>query len=100
MTGSSSTVVRGSDPTSCGWSRSALVLGGPPNEKGSRGIWGFHQLDGPNGTTRLLERGRKVVGKGLPEKPGWDPYLMDPIRFVMSKKMLQNIKKLAEDSRS
>lgn len=78
----------------------ALVLGGPPNEKGSRATWGFHLLDGPNGTTRLLERGRNVAGKGLPEKLGWGPYLMDPIGFVMSKKMLQNIKKLAEDSRS
>ncbi|HEX7196146.1 MAG TPA: hypothetical protein VF364_04845 [Candidatus Limnocylindria bacterium] len=76
----------------------ALVLGGPPNESGSQATWGFYLLDGPNGTTRLLERGRNVAGKGLAEKLGFGPYLMDPIGFVMSKKMLQSLKKLAEAS--
>ena len=74
----------------------ALVLGGPPNEKGSQATWGFHLLDGPNGTTRLLERGRHVAGRGLGEKLGFGPYLMDPIGLVMSKKMLRTIKRLAE----
>jgi hypothetical protein len=74
----------------------ALVLGGPPSERGSQATWGFHLLDGPNGTTRLLERGRHVAGKGLGEKLGFGPYLMDPIGFVMSKKMLRTIKRLAE----
>lgn len=76
-----------------------LVLGGPPNEKGSQATWGFHLLDGPNGTTRFLERGRHVAGTGLGEKLGFGPYLIDPIGFVMSKKMLRAIKKLAEASR-
>jgi hypothetical protein len=74
----------------------ALVLGGPPNQRGSRATWAFHLLDGPNGTTRLLERGHGVAGKGLSEKLGFGPCLMDPIGFVMSKKMLQTIKGLAE----
>ena len=74
----------------------ALVLGGPPNEKGSQATWGFHLLDGPGGTTRLLERGRGVAGKGLAEQLGFGPCLMDPIGFVMSKKMLRTIKRLAE----
>jgi hypothetical protein len=74
----------------------ALVLGGPPNEKGSQATWGFYLLDGPNGATRLLERGRNVVGRGLAEKLGFGPLLMDPISFVMSKRMLQNIKRLVE----
>jgi hypothetical protein len=73
-----------------------LVLGGPPNESGSQGTWGFYLLDGADGATRLLERGRNVAGKGLAEKLGFGPYLMDPIGFVMSKKMLRNIKELAE----
>jgi hypothetical protein len=76
----------------------ALVLGGPPNAKGSRATWGFYLLDGPNETTRLLERGRHVAGRGLAEKLGFGPYLMDPIGFVMSRRMLRNIKKLVEDS--
>lgn len=77
----------------------ALVLGGPPNEKGSQATWAFHLLDGPNGSTRLLERGHGVAGRGLLEKLGFGPYLIDPIGFVMSKKMLRAIKKLAEASR-
>jgi hypothetical protein len=76
----------------------ALVLGGPPNESGSQATWGFYLLAGPNGTTRLLERGRNVAGRGLAEKLGFGPYLMDPIGFVMSKKMLQTLKKLVEAS--
>jgi len=76
----------------------ALVLGGPPNEKGSQSTWAFHLLDGPGGTTRLLERGRGLAGTGLPEKLGFGPYLIDPIGFVMSKKMLRTIKRLAEAS--
>jgi hypothetical protein len=74
----------------------ALVLGGPPNEKGSQATWAFYLLDGPNGTTRLVERGRGVAGTGLLEKLGFGPYLVDPVGFVMSKKMLRTIKKLAE----
>jgi hypothetical protein len=77
-------------------SERALVLGCPPSEKGSQAIWGFHLIDGPHGTTRLLERGRGVAGHGLGEQLGFGPYLMDPIGFVMSKKMLLTIKQLAE----
>jgi hypothetical protein len=77
----------------------ALVLGGPPNARGSRSTWAFHLLDGPGGGTRLLERGRGVAGKGLGEALGFGPYLLDPIGFVMSKKMLRTIKALAEVSR-
>jgi hypothetical protein len=76
----------------------ALVLGGAPNRKGSQTTWAFYLLDGPDGTTRLLERGRSVAGKGLLEKLGAGPYLMDPIGFVMSRKMLRTIKRLAEES--
>jgi hypothetical protein len=76
----------------------ALVLGGPPNAKGSQATWAFHLLDSADGTTRLLERGRSVAGKGPLEKVGSGPYLVEPIGFVMSKKMLRTIKKLAERS--
>lgn len=76
----------------------AMVLGGPPNEKGSQASWGFYLLDAPDGTTRLLERGRGVAGAGLAEKLGFGPALMDPIGFVMSRKMLRTIKELVETS--
>ena len=74
----------------------ALVLGGPPNQKGSRATWGFYLLDRPGAEPRLLERGRGVAGQGLAEQLGFGPYLMDPIGFVMSKKMLRTVKRLAE----
>jgi hypothetical protein len=77
----------------------ALVLGGPPNQKGSQATWAFHLLDGPNRTTRLLERGHGVAAKGLSEQLSYGPFLMDPIGFVMSKKMLRTIKDLAEATR-
>jgi hypothetical protein len=50
------------------------------------------------GTTRLLERGRHFAGRGALERLGWGPLLMDPIGFVMSRKMLRSIKNLAEGS--
>ena len=76
----------------------ALVLGGPPNKKGSQSSWSFYLLDGAGGTTRLLERRRGVAGRGVVEKLGFGPYLMDPVGFVMSKKMLKTIKRLSEQS--
>src|SRR5215207_5230107 len=74
----------------------ALVLGGPPSRDGSWATWSFHLFDGPGGTTRLIERGRNTAGKGLLAKLGFGPYLVDPIGFVMSRKMLRTIKWLAE----
>jgi hypothetical protein len=78
----------------------ALVLGGPPDAAGSQATWGFYLLERPNGTTRLLERGRHAVGRGVLAKLGWGPCLIDPIGFVMSRKMLRTIKRLVEASSS
>jgi hypothetical protein len=74
----------------------SLVLGGPPNEHGTRVIWGFHLLDAPDGTTRLVERGRNAIGRGWLEKLAAGPWLLEPIAFVMSRKMLRTVKRLAE----
>jgi hypothetical protein len=73
----------------------ALVLGGPADANGSQATWGFHLLDAGKGRTRLLERGHSRMGKGLLAK-GFGPYVLDPIGFVMSKKMLRTIKQLVE----
>ena len=83
---------------SCCSRTSTRWRGGPPTEKGSQATWAFYVLDGGGGSTRLLERGCGVAGKGLAEQLGFGPYLMDPIGFVMSKKMLRTIKRLAEAS--
>jgi hypothetical protein len=74
----------------------ALVLGGPPDRDGSQATWAFHLLDGPHGSTRLLERGQGKAGRGLLAKLGYGPWLMDPVGFVMSRKMLATLKRLAE----
>lgn len=74
----------------------ALVLGGPPAADGSQATWGFYLLQTDDGETRLLERGRHAVGKGILAKLGFGPYLIDPVGYVMSRKMLKTIKRLAE----
>ncbi len=70
----------------------ALVLGGAPDARGSQATWAFHLFD----DTRLIERGRGAPGKGALAKFGAGPYLIDPIGFVRSRKMLRTIKRLAE----
>ncbi|MET0163575.1 MAG: hypothetical protein ABW318_01050 [Vicinamibacterales bacterium] len=74
----------------------ALVLAGPPDGNGSQATWGFYLLQTEDGVTRLIERGRHAVGKGILAKLGFGPYLIDPVGFVMSRKMLKTIKRLAE----
>ena len=77
-------------------SERALVLSGPPNARGSQASWAFYLLQTPDGITRLIERGRHRVGRGMLESLGYGPYLIDPIGFVMSRRMLKRIKRLAE----
>ena len=74
----------------------ALVLGGPRDANGSQATWGFYLHQTEDGVTRLIERGRHAVGKGIQAKLGYGPYLIDPVGFVMSRRMLKTIKCLAE----
>jgi hypothetical protein len=74
----------------------ALVLGGPPDANRSQATWGFYLHQTDDGVTRLIERGRHVVGNGILAKLGCGPYLIDPVGFVMSRRMLKTIKRLAE----
>jgi hypothetical protein len=76
----------------------ALVLGGPPDADGSQASWAMYLFDEGDGRTRLLERGRHRAGRGLAAKLAFGPYLLDPIGFVMSRRMLQTIRRLAEES--
>jgi hypothetical protein len=75
-----------------------IVLGGPPDAQGAQGTWGFYLLAGPNGTTRLLERGRNAypADAGMGTKLIFGPMLIEPISFVMSRRMLRIVKRLAE----
>jgi hypothetical protein len=74
----------------------ALVLSSPPDANGSQATWAFYLHQTEDGVTRLIERGRQTAGKGILAKLGYGPYLIDPIGFVMSRKMLKTIKRLAE----
>jgi hypothetical protein len=77
-----------------------LVLGGQPAPDGCRATWAFHLFDTPNGGTRLIERGRSAVGRGVLATLGFGPYFIEPVGFVMSRKMLRTIKALAEGSQT
>jgi hypothetical protein len=74
----------------------ALVLGGPQDLYGSRASRAFYLLTLPDGTTRLIERGRHRPGRGVLAQLGAGPYLVDPIGFVLSRQMLKAIKRHAE----
>ena len=63
----------------------SLVLGGPPNNKGSQATWAFHLLDGPR-RPRACSSGAVASPAGLGGEARVGPYLMDPIGFVMSKR--------------
>jgi hypothetical protein len=73
-----------------------LVLAGPPDSNGSQATWGFYLHQTAGGGTRLIERGRHAAGKGILATLGFGPYLLDPVGFVMSRRMLKTIKRLAE----
>lgn len=75
---------------------SSLVLGGDPDPQGSRAIWGWHLFGEPGGATRLVERGRNDYQRGLVASLAFGPTLIEPVGFVMSRKMLLTIKELAE----
>lgn len=83
---------------------SALVLHGNP-AGGDEGAtlsttWAFLLLEQPNGTTRLLSRTRYHHADDLRSKLMGGPLLIEPISFVMERKMLEAIKALAESSQS
>jgi len=84
-----------------------LVLFGNPAEAddeadGSATLatsWAFLLLEQPDGTTRLLSRTRYHHGDDRRSKLMGGPWLIEPISFVMERKMLNVIKALVESSR-
>jgi len=76
-----------------------VVSGDPSADAGAVEIsssWAFLLVEQPDGTTRLLSRTRYHHGGGLRAKLMGGPYLVEPISFVMERKMLKVIKGLAE----
>lgn len=60
-------------------------------------IWGFHLTAGERGT-RLVVRGRSIYGDSLAERLAFGPAVLEPISYVMHRKMLPSIKRLVEES--
>lgn len=80
---------------------SALVLFGSPADVGSEESWGtstwqFAIRPGPDGTTRLLTRGRSDYSSDWKARLAFGRFPIEVITFVMSRKMLLGIKQLAE----
>jgi hypothetical protein len=79
-----------------------LVLHGNPAEADASAVvstsWAFLLFEQPDGTTRLLSRTRYHHDDKFRSKLMGGPLLIEPISFVMERKMLKVIKALAESS--
>lgn len=79
----------------------ALVLHGTPAEVGgdegfATSTWQFCIIGQADGTSRLLTRGRSDYSAGLVNQVFFGRFTIEPVGFVMSRKMLIEIKRLAE----
>lgn len=79
-----------------------LVLDGAPAEAGREGgsaavTWQFFLAERGNESTRLLMRGRNDYDAESTERFFFGRFPLEPITFVMSRKMLLEIKRLAEE---
>ncbi|SDD21890.1 hypothetical protein [Rhodococcus tukisamuensis] len=73
-----------------------LVLIGSSPDGADASLWAFHLLDDGDGGTRLIERGRYAHSGGRASSLAFGPTLLEPISFVMSRKMLRTLRALAE----
>jgi hypothetical protein len=81
----------------------ALVLFGSPADVASEESWGmstwqFAIRRGPEGRARLLTRGRSDYTPGWKTRLAFGRFPIEAITFVMSRKMMLGIKRLAEAS--
>ena len=81
-----------------------LVLFGSPadiaeEEKWGISTWQFAVRPGSAGRSRLLTRGRSDYAPGWTTRLAFGRFPIEPITFVMSRKMLLEIKRLAEAGR-
>ena len=79
----------------------ALVLLGEPGDVASSegfgmSTWQFALAERPEGATRLFMRGRSDYSSGLATRLAYGRLPLEPILHVMSRKMLLEIKRLAE----
>ncbi|WP_235900393.1 hypothetical protein [Lolliginicoccus suaedae] len=62
-------------------------------------LWGFQLVPVSGGRTRLIERGGSSHGDTMASRLAFGRMLLEPISFVMSRKMLLTIKALASAKR-
>jgi hypothetical protein len=80
----------------------ALVLYGSPADTGdgsaapAMSTWQFCLQGTPDGFTRFFTRGRSDYGPGMANRVFFGRYPIEPITFVMSRKMMLEVKALAE----
>ena len=76
----------------------ALVLFGSPADIGAEGMstWQFVVDPGPDGGSRLLTRGRYDYTQDWKSRLAFGRFPLEAITFVMSRKMMLEIKRLAE----
>jgi hypothetical protein len=77
----------------------SLVLFGGSDDSPEASLWGFHIVDAGDGHSRLIERGRYSYGTTFGNRLAFSPTFLEPISFVMSRKMLLTIAALAEQPR-
>ncbi|MDH6283782.1 hypothetical protein M2280_005033 [Prescottella agglutinans] len=75
-----------------------LVLCGSAPDSANSSLWAFHLLGDGHGRTRLIERGRYAHGGDWKDGLFFGPALLEPISFVMSRKMLRTLRALVESS--
>lgn len=76
----------------------AFVLFGSPADIGAEGVssWQFAVNSGPDGGSRLLTRGRYDYAPDWKSRLAFGRFPLEAITFVMSRKMMLEIKRLAE----
>ena len=78
-----------------------VLLGEPAGAGGDVAVttsWAFLLLEQPDGTTRLISRTRYRHGPALRSTLMGGPLLIEPVSFVMERKMLRVIKELVEST--
>lgn len=75
---------------------SHLVLRSDISDTGDTSTWAFQLVRKTDGGTRLIERGRFTNGPGLTSHLAFGPTFVEPISFVMSRRMLLTIRTLSE----
>ncbi len=81
----------------------ALAVFGSPTDSGTAESWGmstwqFVVRPGPGGTTRFLTRGRSDYSADWKSRLAFGRFPFETITFVMSRKMMLEIKRLAEST--